>query len=256
MYHRWAELLFLHWVVPPEAIRPLLPPGLTLDTFAGRAYVGLVPFTMTGVRPVPLPPFPPLSNFHETNVRTYVHYQGRDPGVWFFSLDAANALAVRIARVWYKLPYYFARIRLQIARGHSVSERPPSQNSSSPAVWERSCGAFGEGSCSEYRAERLWPEPLPAACRVVYAPSGPVAPAAVGTLEHFLVERYLLYACAKGQLYRGSVHHSPYPLQTASVHALEENLIAASGIERPDVAPLAHYAKEVRVEVFALENVA
>ena len=89
MRHRWAHLLFLHWAVPPEQLRPLLPPGLDLDTFEGRAYVGLVPFTMTGVRPVLLPPLPLLSSFHETNVRTYVHRRGRDPGVWFFSLDAA-----------------------------------------------------------------------------------------------------------------------------------------------------------------------
>src|SRR5690349_20824053 len=83
MHQRWHHLLFLHWTVPAAALRTLLPPGLTLDTFEGRPYVGLVPFTMTGVRPARLPSFPPLSNFHETNVRTYVHREGRDPGVWF-----------------------------------------------------------------------------------------------------------------------------------------------------------------------------
>src|SRR5262249_16849121 len=155
----------------------------------------------------------------------YVHYQGRDPGVWFFSLDAANALAVRIARAWYRLPYYFARMSLQIECGHAGLEKPPSQNSPSPAAWERLCGNPGDEGCIEYRTERLWPEPLPAGCKVVYAPSGPVASAAVGTLEHFLVERYILYAYAKGQLYRGSVHYAPYPLQAACVHVLEENLI-------------------------------
>src|SRR4051812_19283047 len=92
MRQNWSDLLFLHWEVPVEALRLLLPPGVELDTFEGRAYVGLVPFTMTGVRPTLLPAFPPLSNFHETNVRTYVHFQGRDPGVWFFSLDAANSI--------------------------------------------------------------------------------------------------------------------------------------------------------------------
>src|SRR4051812_24259993 len=90
MYQKWRSLLFLHWALPPEAVRPLLPAGLDLDVYQGSAYVGLVPFTMRGVRPVGLPAVPWLSNFHETNVRTYVHAGGRDPGVWFFSLDAAN----------------------------------------------------------------------------------------------------------------------------------------------------------------------
>ena len=81
MRQRWADLLFLHWSVPPESLRPLLPSGLVLDTFEGRAYVGLVPFTMTGVRPVWFPAVPGLSNFHETNVRTYVLGPDGEPGV-------------------------------------------------------------------------------------------------------------------------------------------------------------------------------
>src|SRR5260221_10378586 len=86
MRHRWAELLFLHWIVPQEQLRQVLPPGLELDTFEGNAYIGLIPFTMTGIRPTWTPAFPPLSAFHETNVRTYVHRNGKNPGVWFFSL--------------------------------------------------------------------------------------------------------------------------------------------------------------------------
>lgn len=104
MYQRWAYLLFLHWPVPVSLLRPLVPSRLTIDTFGGQAYVGLVLFTMTGVRPVLLPAAPCLSNFHETNVRTYVHLDGKDPGVWFFSLDAANSVAVKLAQWLFKLP--------------------------------------------------------------------------------------------------------------------------------------------------------
>jgi len=226
MYQRWSDLSFLHWTFPPDAIRPLLPPGLELDTFEGKAYVGLVPFTMTGVRPVWSPPFKPLSDFHETNVRTYVHYQGQNPGVWFFSLDAANVPAVRIARALWKLPYHFARMQLKKAIDEIA-----------------------------YHSERLWPAPVPAICDVRTRPIGPVTPAAVGTLEHFLAERYILYAYARSRLYTGQVHHTPYPLQQAEMLALNETLLAAANLARPDTQPLVHYASGVDVRIFPLHPI-
>lgn len=235
MHQRWADLLFLHWPVPPSTLTPLLPPGLALDTFEGMAYVGLVPFTMTGVRPVWAPSVPGLSDFHETNVRTYVHGNGRDPGVWFFSLDAANAVAVRIARGLWKLPYHFARMTLEREKG---------------------------GRMLRYASERLWPGPLPGTCRAEITPHGAPAPAAPGTLEHFLAERYVLYARAPrtDRLLMGRVHHAPYPLQRADLHALDGTLVACAGIELPEnkaaCPPLVHYAREVRVEVFGLRPIA
>lgn len=229
MYQRWAHLLFLHWPVPPDALQPLLPPDLNLDTFEGHAYVGLVPFTMTGVRPVGMPAVSRFSDFHETNVRTYVHRQGRDPGVWFFSLDAANALAVRVARALWKLPYHFARMQLTFS-----SETA----SSAPEI--------------HYHTKRLWPGPLPAACTVSYTPTGTPSPAQAGTLEHFLIERYILYSMANGRLYQGRVHHAPYPVQSAAVHALDESMFAAAGIACPDTAPLIHYVTEVRVRIYPI----
>ena len=98
MRQDWHHLLFLHWEIPPQELQPLVPPELTIDTFDGIAYVGLIPFTLIGVRPVGVPPLPRVSSFHEVNVRTYVHSGGRDPGVWFFSLDASSAIAVAAAR--------------------------------------------------------------------------------------------------------------------------------------------------------------
>lgn len=223
--HRWAEILFLHWMVDPSLLRPMLPPGLTLDLYEGRAYVGVIPFTMTGVRPVWAPPFPPLSDFHETNVRTYVHREGRDPGVWFFSLDAANSLAVRIARTFWNLPYHRARMELR-----------------------------KEGDTISYRTERLWPGPLPAGCTVKYRSIAPVAIAQPGSLEYFLTERYCLYSYNKGRLYRGPVHHPPFPLQRAEAWDLQENLLEAAGIPRSEDPPLAYYAKELRVDIFGLTS--
>lgn len=233
MRQRWAALLFLHWEVDPDALRRLLPPGLELDTFDGRAFVGLVPFTMTGVRPRSLPAVPGLSNFHEVNVRTYVHHRGRDPGVWFFSLDAASAVAVKVARWSYHLPYFHARMSLE----------PPDR--AIRAALDR-----GESPTIDYASERLAPGPIPATCRLRYRPGGSPRPASPGTLDHFLIERYILYAFADGRLYQGRVHHPPYPVQSARLESLEETLVAAAGIARPEADPLIHFAREVRVRIY------
>ena len=228
-HQSWKKLTFLHWRVPESALRPLLPPELTIDTFEGDAYVGLVPFTMTGVRPLWAPSVPGISNFHETNVRTYVHKDGRDPGVWFFSLDAASRVAVTVARTFWHLPYHHARMSLD------VSEAPGSR---SPEI--------------RYVTERLGPPPVPAGCKITTRVVGDVSPAVPGTLEHFLAERYILYANTGAGLSIGRVHHTPYPLQRAEVTAWDESLLSAAGIARTCAAPLAHYAEGVDVEVFAL----
>ncbi|EAU65993.1 conserved protein YqjF [Stigmatella aurantiaca DW4/3-1] len=171
MYQRWRKLLFLHWELPAQELARALPPGLSLDTYEGRAFIGLVPFTMRGVRPALLPPFPPLSNFHETNVRTYVHLNGKDPGVFFFSLDAANGIAVRLARAWYKLPYFYSRMSLM---------------DDAASGWR------------SYRSERRWPAPVPATFAVRGLPEGAAAVSSPGTLQHFLMERYFLYTAHGG----------------------------------------------------------
>ncbi len=221
----WRELLFLHWRVPASVLQELVPPELTVDTFEGHAYVGLVPFTMTGVRPVWAPAVPGLSAFHETNVRTYVHRGGKQPGVWFFSLDAASSLAVVLARTRWSLPYHRAHMSLAHEADGTIA----------------------------YVTERRWPRPLPGMCRVRYRPVGTARPAEPGTLEHFLVERYVLHARdRRGRLRVGRVHHRPYPLQPAQVLELEESLLAAAGLRRGESPPLAHYAAGVDVEVFGL----
>ncbi len=232
-HQSWKKLTFLHWRVPEAVLRPLLPEELTIDTFEGDAFVGLVPFTMTGVRPLWAPSVPGISNFHETNVRTYVHKDGRDPGVWFFSLDAASRVAVTVARTFWHLPYHHARMSL-----------------------DESETAGGAREIS-YVTERLGPPPVPAGCTITTRVVGDVSHAVPGTLEHFLAERYILYADTGGsnkrELSIGRVHHVPYPLQRAEAVSWEESLLAATGIARANDAPLAHYAEGVDVEVFALE---
>ena len=162
MHQRWAELGFLHWPVPVAALRALVPRALTIDTHEGQAYVGLVPFTVTGARPMLMPPLPWVSDFHEVNVRTYVHLDGADPGVWFFSLDASNPVVVAAARALFLLPYHHARMEMDVDPGGI-----------------------------DFRSERTGAPT--AACAVRYEPLGRAEPAAAGSLEHFLAERYLLY---------------------------------------------------------------
>lgn len=232
LHQNWHHLLFLHWEIPAMELQALLPPRLTVDTFEGKAYIGLIPFTMTGVRPILVPPLPWISSFHEINVRTYVHLDGRDPGVWFFSLDASSSIAVAAARATYRLRYYGADIDFQ------ASKDPMPQ--------------------IEFDSKRTDDRgPLPANAHVRYRPiEGSTAPAAPGTLEHFLVERYILYAeDANHDLYRARVHHQPYPIQRAEVSHLEETMIWAAGIRRNDSLAYRHYAREVNVTVYPIEQV-
>jgi uncharacterized protein YqjF (DUF2071 family) len=232
MHQNWHHLLFLHWEVPAMELQAMLPPRLRLDTFEGKAYVGLVPFTMTGVRPILMPPMPGLSSFHEINVRTYVHLDGRDPGVWFFSLDASSLLAVTAARATYHLPYFNADIEF------TASKDPmPIVTFDAKRIDERG--------------------PRPANAHLRYRPlEGPATASAPGTLEHFLLERYILYSQSEDrQLYRARVHHQPYPAQKVDVAHLDETLLWAAGIKRAEQPAVRHYAREVNVQVYALEKV-
>jgi uncharacterized protein len=231
LHQNWHHLLFLHWEVPYTELQALVPPGLTVDTFEGKAYIGLVPFTLTGVRPVGTPPLPWISSFHEINVRTYVHLGGRDPGVWFFSLDASSGIAVAAARAAYKLPYFNADIDFAASK------------EAVPVIEFHSRRTDDRG-------------PTPAHAHVRYQPiEGPAAPARPGSLEHFLVERYILYAVdEQRRLHRARVHHQPYPVQRAEVLELDETLIWAAGVKRHDAVGIRHYAREVNVKVYPLET--
>lgn len=225
-FQRWRELLFLHWEVPAEALAALLPTDLTVDTFEGKAYVGIVPFTMRDVSPRWSPSVPGISNFHELNVRTYVHYKGKNPGVWFFSLDAAGTIAVTIARMGWTLPYFRAWMNLDKT-----------------------------GITNEYSSTRLFPGPRPAKFRAKYEIGEPIGPAKPGTLEHFLAERYVLYTQRETGLYIGRVHHSPYPLRNVKLESWDECMLAAAGLPRSNDEPMAWYSEGVDVDVFALEEV-
>jgi hypothetical protein len=187
---RWNQLLFAHWEVDPGEVQATLPRGLHVDTFAGAAYLGIVPFAMERVRPAGLPPLPWVSWFLELNVRTYVHDATGRPGVWFYSLDCNRALAVAIARRFFHLPYFRARMAASVHEGTIRHE-------------------------CQRRDEAARP------CRYTWTPGATAAPVSPGSLEFFLVERYLLFAAdAAGQLYAGRVHHAPYRVNAPAVSEL------------------------------------
>jgi len=247
-YHKWRLLSFVHWRLPPEVVAPLLPAELTLDTFDGSAWVGLVPFTMHGIRPWWLPALPGLSMFHETNVRTYVHFRGRDPGVWFFSLDAANPVAVFAARNFWHLNYFLARMELFVDGVETAGPIPLDRGRSVRSLLYRSRRPVADGNTVR----------TPAALEIELAVDSRGTPteAERGTLEFFLAERYLLYArSASGALFQGQVHHRPYPLLSATVERLpHDGLLRASGL--PVSGPPCHalFSPGVDVEVFGLRR--
>lgn len=230
MHQRWQRLLFLHWRYPAEVIQQTLPAGLTVDTFDGSAWMGVVPFTMSGIRPRFLPAVPGISAFPELNLRTYVVGPDGVPGVWFYSLDAAGWLGVKIARALFHLPYFHAEMS---------------------AAQQENAGTI------EYRCHRKGADPALASSFAYVGESAPFA-AEAGSLEYFLAERYVLYSHnpKTNTLYRGRVHHPPYPLQTARVDRWDANLFALDGFA-PEERPFEHalYAEGVEVEVFPLRRV-
>jgi uncharacterized protein YqjF (DUF2071 family) len=219
----WCDLAFIHWPVPAALLRPLVPSALRIQEHDGTAYIGIVPFRMQGVMQRGLPDLPGFSAFPELNVRTYVEHEGR-PGVWFLSLDATNRVAVWAARRFFHLPYHRARV----------------------AITKHATSGF------DYRLERG--ETVRFEGRFV--PRGEICAAAPGSLEHFLTERYCLYASRPdGVLLRVEVHHVPWPLQRAELELRACTMTAPWGIALDGPPPLVHFAHRVDVVVWPARRV-
>jgi uncharacterized protein YqjF (DUF2071 family) len=214
MHQHWGSLLFMHWPVPADLLRPLIPEPLVIDTYEGLAWVGITPFTMWGVRPSFTPPLPSLSESHELNVRTYVHLDSV-PGIWFFSLDANNAVAVLGARVAFHLPYFNARM--------SLERRERTICFTSRCVHQRAATA---------EFEAIW---------TVGERLGEAQP---GSLDFFLIERYCLYSARGGRLYRARILHSPWPLHVARLRSFRSTMIEALGLRSLEDRPLLHQQGE------------
>jgi uncharacterized protein YqjF (DUF2071 family) len=220
----WYDLAFIHWPFNPESVQKLIPPSLELDTFEGKAYIGVVPFGMKGVG-YPLLRNLPGSKFLELNVRTYVKAEGCS-GVWFFSLDAASAPAVWFCGRYFFLPYYFAKMKMVLGEDkvcHYYSSRA------------------GEKS-SRFEAH--------------YQPAGPVYRSKAGELDHWLTERYCLFSQdPSGKIYRCDIRHDPWPLQPGRAEIAENSMLAPLGLAIPAEPPLVHFAKRLKVKASHLIRV-
>jgi uncharacterized protein YqjF (DUF2071 family) len=211
----WDTLLFAHWRVPEESLRAIVPEQIPIDTFDGSAWLGITPFRITGFRLRGMLPVPVISSFPEINVRTYSTIDGK-PGIWFFSLDTPNQLAVEAAKRFYRLPYHRSRA--------SMGRR---------------------GDRIDYRNNRTG-----ATFDATYRPDGHVSPPQPGTVEYFLTERYCLYTVHAGAVHWAEIQHPPWPLQPAQAE-IRENTMSPVALEGE---PLVHYSERQDVVIWALEQ--
>ena len=214
----WRDLLFAHWPVPPEALRPLVPASLPIDTFERQAWVTIAPFHME-IRPRGAPAPPGFSRIPELNCRTYVTIDGK-PGVYFFSLDITSRAAVWGARVFYRLPYFHAVMRVEKI-GDSVSYS--SRRVKREAAWRSTC-----------------------------SPASEVRLSAPGSIEYFLTERYCLYTAHRNRVYRADIHHLPWPLQKARAEIHENTVAEAAGVALSGPPVVLSFAREIEVLVWPL----
>jgi uncharacterized protein YqjF (DUF2071 family) len=220
MIHHWRWITFLHWPYPPDLIQSRLPPGLTVETSNGTAWVGLLPFLMDEVRPPKLPPLPYVSRFPETNVRTYVRGPDGRTGIWFFSLDAARLAVVTAARTGYGLPYHWSDMSIDRV-----------------------------GDQLRYRSRRRWPGPSGASCDVRMEFDRSLAEPELGDLDYFLTARYRLYSTVAGRLVAADAEHPPWPLCAARLLHVRQDLLQAAHLPAPAGDPVVHASEGVRVRI-------
>jgi uncharacterized protein YqjF (DUF2071 family) len=222
----WSHMLFLHWPANPAVLKPLLPAGLDLDLYEGRAWITMMPLRMSGVRPALTPPIPGLSSSLEVNLRACVMHRG-ERGLFFFSLDDSNTLAVWLGRTFFHLPYFRARM-------HATRRSEAFRFTSSRTHQGASAAKF----------------------ECVWTAHAPVPPARPGELTHFLTERRVLFHAHRDKIYRACVWHKPWQLREAKIRTLRSSIIEAAGLPTPEDPPLAHHCDQLAVSVSGAQEAA
>jgi uncharacterized protein len=175
-------------------VHRLLPPGVEPDLHEGSAWVSVVAFVMLGTRLCAGPKRPTLPPIPELNVRTYVRVDDV-PGIWFLTLDTSSRPFIAVGRALYGLAY--RRSHMRVADEDSLI----SYVSAAPD----------------------------ASFSAAYRPAGPASLAAPGSLDHFLAERYRLFARRRGHLVTAEVVHEPWLLQPAEAR-IPVNRMAPPGL--------------------------
>lgn len=232
----WNDVLFAHFAMDPPTLRRLVPRELTLDLYDGIAWLTILPFYTSHLRPSGIPPLPGLSYFPQLILRTYVTMENK-PGFYYFSVDTSNLSAVWLARIFFRMQYWHSSLQIS---GATVRAR----NSADREIY--------------FRAKRLHgPKALegPVKFEVAYAPEGEAARARPRSLDEFLAERYCLYTENRGRFYRIEVHHQPWPLLRASVEIRENTLAAPLGLALPAKPDLCHFSRTVKMLAWAPEKI-
>jgi uncharacterized protein YqjF (DUF2071 family) len=231
MTQRWNDLLFAHWPIPASSMAALLPEGMRVDTFQGSAWLGIVPFWLDRIKIHGMPPIPGLHRFPDLNLRTYVRDEHTGmPGVYCFSLDASNLMAVGVARAFFHLPCHWAEMRMD----------------------QRSEREFAFYSRRRFSSETVM---FKARYRGL-GPSRKLAENRVGSLEYFLTERYCLFTRnGAGQTVRANLHHIPSPLEEAEAEIERNDLPASIGLRMPVQEPVLHYSRRLAIYVWPAELV-
>jgi hypothetical protein len=231
----WNDVLLMHFAVEPALLRKLVPCGLTLELYDGRAWLTIAPFCASHVRPSGVPPMPGLSYFTQINLRTYVTTEDK-PGIYYLSADTTNLSAVWFARMFFRMQYWHASIQVS---GATVKSRNPAD------AW------------IQFRASRLHgPTAADGAAKlqVACAPKGEVQRARAGSLDEFLTERYCVYSWFGRRCYRIEIHHQPWPLQAAHVELRVNTMAEALGLKLPAQPDLCHYSRSLKMLTWAPES--
>lgn len=217
----WTDILFAHYPIKLEVLHKLVPEVLPLDSFNGMGWISVVPFYMSCIRLRGMPVVPGTAHFPGLNIRTYVTLNGK-PGVYFFSLDAANPLAVKLAKTFYHLPYLYANMMMK-------------QN----------------GSIIDFESTRRRDHGVKLVCK--YRPVSDPYYAKKGSFDEWMSERYCFYTLNnKGLPFRCDILHEPWKLQNAEAEFSYNTILSEQGIQVESDQPIIHFSKKLEVRAWPL----
>lgn len=214
-YQEWNNVIFMHWKVDEYLLRSFVPKELEIDLFEGEAWVSIVAFTMEKIRPRILPAFPPISNFDEVNIRTYIK-KGDKTGVYFLSVEGGKSLSCKLSKALSQLPYRYSKMK-----------RTPNR-------YEVANSEYGDHLEFEFEIGKSLKQ--------------------VSELDNWLTERYALFQDASIYMNKFELHHLPWKLQPVSLKNLQYKYDRFHSLFNGEPLK-AHYSEGVRVLAWDKERI-